>query len=84
MNSLRILPVLAVAALPLLGLTGCNTVPGIRADMTNHADSTTRSSEQDANDYARIIDHNTRMAWDDLARILLLDKTSRQSPWIAP
>ncbi|MEM1444699.1 MAG: hypothetical protein AAGF84_01460 [Planctomycetota bacterium] len=84
MKFFRLLALLTLAALPAVALTGCTSAPAIRADMTPAADSATRTADQDYNDYARIVDHNTRMIWDDLARLMLLDKPSRQSPWVAP
>ncbi len=84
MKCFRLLALLTVAALPVAGLTGCNSAPAIRSNMTNAADSTTRSTPEDYNDYARVVDHNTRMIWDDIARIMMLDRTSRLSPWVAP
>ncbi|MEM7576676.1 MAG: hypothetical protein AAF328_04295 [Planctomycetota bacterium] len=84
MKFFRLLALLTLAALPAVALTGCTSAPAIRSDMTNAADSATRTSAEDANDYARIVDHNTRMIWDDLARLMLLDKSSRLSPWAAP
>ncbi|MEM8783755.1 MAG: hypothetical protein AAGE65_12995 [Planctomycetota bacterium] len=84
MKCFRLPALLIAVALPAVALTGCNSAPAIRADLSPTTDSTTRSTEQDYNDYARIIDHNTRGAWDDASRILLLDKPSRLSPWVIP
>ena len=60
-------------------LTACSSTSprAIRADVTPYMDSLARNTELDKNQYARVIDHNTRSAWDDLARILLIDETSR-------
>lgn len=66
----------------LLINTGCATDYG--TDLTPELDSYSNSHEQDANQYARVIDNNTRTIWDDLARILLIDKTSRLQPAVVP
>lgn len=75
-----------VAALLVGGMTllstGCAT--GYGNDLTPELDSYSRSSEQDANLYARVIDNNTRTIWDDFARLLLIDKTSRLQPAVVP
>ncbi|MEM1097447.1 MAG: hypothetical protein AAGH92_01540 [Planctomycetota bacterium] len=84
MKFVHLLVLLAFVALPAMALTGCTSAPAVRADMTNAADSTTRTADQDANDYARIIDHNTRGIWDDLARVMLIDKSSKLTPWVVP
>ncbi len=60
------------------------TAHDVRKDMTPALDSITRTSQQDKNQYARVIDHNTRAIWNDLARFLLIDRTSRLEPWPMP
>lgn len=62
--------------------TGCATNYG--TDLTPELASYSQSEEQDANQYARVIDNNTRSIWDDFARLLLLDKTSRLQPARVP
>ncbi|MEO1236718.1 MAG: hypothetical protein AAFX76_08020 [Planctomycetota bacterium] len=70
----RTLPaVLLVGSLTFL-LGGCG--PKYTNDLTPELASLTRSEQQDANLYARVIDNNTRSAWDDLARLFLLDENS--------
>ncbi len=84
---MKLLSLLAVAAL-LGGLTltttGCSRQQLVRANMTNAADSTVHSDDEDWNNYARVVDHNTRGIWDDLNRLLLLDKPSAMSPYSIP
>lgn len=77
---------LFVLGLSLVSLTGCNRVTArdIRSNMTPELHSTARSGEFRKNDYARIIDNNTRGAWDDLDRFMLLQRNSRLSPWPVP
>lgn len=77
---------LSVLGLSLVSLTGCNRVTAgdIRRDMTPELMTTTRSSEFHRNDYARIIDNNTRSAWDDMDRFLLMHRNSRLTPWPMP
>lgn len=76
-------PVQAAAALTLLALAagpGCasDTSPSaIRADVTPYLDNLDQNEELAKNDHARLIDHNTRSAWNDLERLLLLDRPSR-------
>ncbi len=79
-------PALSFALLLAAALmfTGCTSAWGVRADLTNATDSTARSDDQDRNNYARTIDHNTRGIWDDTARLLLLDRPSRLSPYTIP
>ncbi|MEM6853287.1 MAG: hypothetical protein AAF593_02660 [Planctomycetota bacterium] len=71
---------LLAAALLLAG--GCAT--GYSGDLTPELASLTQSEEQDANQYARVIDNNTRSIWDDLSRLFFLDKTSRLNPNVMP
>jgi hypothetical protein len=77
---------LFVLGLTLVSLSGCNRVTArdVRGNMTPELKTTTRSSEFHKNDYARIIDNNTRGAWDDLDRFLLLHRNSRLTPWPMP
>ena len=77
---------LFVLGLSLVSLTGCNRVTArdVRGDMTPELHSTTRSTEFRKNDYARYIDNNTRGAWDDFDRFMLLHRNSRLSPWPMP
>lgn len=77
---------LFVLGLSLVSLTGCNRVTArdVRSNMTPELHSTTRSKEFRKNDYARYIDNNTRGAWDDLDRFLLLHRNSRLTPWPMP
>jgi hypothetical protein len=84
MKCRRLLAASLLIALPAVAMTGCNSAPAIRANMTPAADSATQTSAEDWNDYARINDHNTRNAWDDLSRLLLLEQSSRLSPWVIP
>ena len=60
------------------------TAHDVRKDMTPALDSITRTTQQDRNQYARVIDHNTRAIWNDLARFWLIDRTSRLEPWPMP
>ncbi|MEM1027881.1 MAG: hypothetical protein AAGJ38_07335 [Planctomycetota bacterium] len=71
---------LLAAALLLAG--GCAT--GYSGDLTPELASLSGSEQQDANRYARVIDNNTRSIWDDFARLLLLEKTSRLNPNVMP
>ena len=81
----RFLPLLALAAgSTLLLSTGCTQAQRIRANYTPYLDSTAYNSEQDRNTQARVIDHNTRGIWDDLNRMLLLDRPSRLTPYTIP
>lgn len=66
----------------MLLATGCATSYG--TDLTPELASYSQSEEQDANTYARVIDNNTRTIWDDFARFLLIDKTSRLNPAVVP
>jgi hypothetical protein len=77
---------LFVLGLSLVSLTGCNRVTArdIRGNMTPELKTTNRSGQLHKNDYARIIDNNTRSAWDDLDRFLLLHRNSRLTPWPMP
>ena len=77
----------AIALLIAAGaLTACSSTSprAIRGDVTPYLDSTARSTELDKNHYARVIDHNTRSAWDDLARILFIDQTTGLTPITIP
>ena len=70
----RILPAAILAGAVVSTLGGCAT--GYSRDLTPELDSYADSSEQDYNRYARVIDNNTRQAWDDLANVLLINETS--------
>lgn len=71
-----------------LALGGCNgnrlTVGEIRRNPTPELDHTARSTGQVRNDHARILDSHGRMFWDDLERLLLVDRNRTTSPYIAP
>ncbi|MEO0515126.1 MAG: hypothetical protein AAF086_07515 [Planctomycetota bacterium] len=71
---------LLAAALFIVG--GCASSYG--TDLTPELSSYSQSEQQDANQYARVIDNNTRTIWDDFARFLLLDKSSRLTPAVVP
>ncbi|HEX7010020.1 MAG TPA: hypothetical protein VF184_08560 [Phycisphaeraceae bacterium] len=78
-----------VAAGLLAGLAGvvggCGiTGDSVRANWSPELHSTARSFEQHRNMEARTIDLNGRGAWDDGARLLLLDKPSDASPYPIP
>lgn len=77
---------LFVLGLTLVSLTGCNRVTAgdIRGNMTPELMTTNRSGQLHLNDYARTIDNNTRSAWDDFDRFLLLNRNSRLTPWPVP
>lgn len=77
---------LAIGATLLLGTSGCAATKAerIRANYTPYLDSTAKNAEQDRNTQARVIDHNTRSIWDDLNRILLLDKPSHANIYYIP
>ena len=84
----RSLPLLAcaIAATLLLGSGGCAATKAerIRANYTPYLDSIAANSEQDRNTQARVIDHNTRSLWDDLNKVLLLDKPSHANIYYIP
>ena len=78
---------LAAAGLTLLlAGSGCNTVrPGqVRHNMTPALATTDATRAQVRNDQARMLDHNTRGAWDDFYRLMLLDKPSTLTPYPIP
>jgi hypothetical protein len=68
---------------------GCTLVLGgcasrYAGDITPELDSYAHNSTQDYNRYARVIDNNTRQAWDDLANFLLLNETSGLTEYPVP
>ena len=73
-----LVPALALASALLA--TGCGT----RGDLTPELHSYTGSIEQDRNTVARVVDNNTRLIWDDIYRVLLLDRTSDLTRWPTP
>lgn len=78
---------LAAAGLTmLLAVSGCNTVrPGeVRRNMSPALATTDSTRAQQRNDMARVIDHNTRAAWDDFYRLMLLDEPTPLSPYPIP
>ncbi len=77
---------LVVLGVSLAVLTGCNRVTAskIRSNMTPELATTNRSSQLHKNDLARIRDNNTRGAWDDIDRFMLLHRNSRLTPWPVP
>ena len=72
---------LAAAGLLFVGVAGCS---GPRYNVTPFLDSYAHNHEQDKNRYLRTIDHNTRSAWDDLAKLLLLDRPLRLVEYPVP
>lgn len=91
-NQLRLsacVPLMA-AALVLAGCGGSGvrdgrlTASDVRRNPTPELDHVARSHAQVRNDHARIIDNNNRALWDDLDRMLLLDRTSRNQPLVLP
>ena len=78
---------LATTGLLLVGsLTGCNTLTAgeVRRDMSPALATADSTRGQSANDMARVVDHNTRTAWDDFKRLMLLDKPSHLHPYPVP
>lgn len=79
-----------IGSVALLAMTlvfaGCSatSADGVRANFSPELHSTARSFEQHRNMEARTMDLNTRGAWDDGARLLLLDRPSRLSPYPIP
>ncbi|MEM8737601.1 MAG: hypothetical protein AAGG38_03875 [Planctomycetota bacterium] len=68
------------AALLAVSLTWIAAGCTYRDDLTPELASLSQTEEQDANQYARVIDNSTRSAWDDLARLFLLDHNTRLTP----
>ncbi|MEM9882963.1 MAG: hypothetical protein AAF800_08610 [Planctomycetota bacterium] len=71
---------LLAASLLLAG--GCAT--GYSTDLTPELESAGMTREQVENRNARVIDNNFRSIWDDLARAMLLDRTSGLQPAYVP
>ncbi|MEM6459613.1 MAG: hypothetical protein AAF710_09510 [Planctomycetota bacterium] len=69
-------------AASLLVAGGCAT--GYGTDLTPELESAGLSKEQIANRNARVVDNNLRSIWDDLARAMLLDRTSTLQPALIP
>ncbi|WP_432797872.1 hypothetical protein [Poriferisphaera sp. WC338] len=71
--------VLAVSALSIasIGMTGCGT-------MTPELLTTGRTPSQEHYKNSRIMDNNTRTAWDDAARIFFLDHNMAGTPYPMP
>ncbi len=84
MKFARPFAVVALLGVAMLLSTGCSSARRVRLDMTNAADSTALDDDEDRNNYARVIDHNTRGIWDDLSRLMLIDRTSRLTPYSIP
>ncbi len=74
-----VLPALLLTALITLSLGGCTQ--RYAGDVTPELDSYAHNETQDNYQYARVIDNNTRSIWDDLARFLLIDETSKLNPY---
>ena len=67
--------------------TGCNNdikAKDVRSDYSPELFSMGMSKEQMKNAHARTIDTNGRQAWDDAARLLLLDRPLRTSKYPIP
>lgn len=80
---------LIALVLPSVGCAGKKrgdriTARDVRGNMTPALDSIGRTTDQDYNNYARVIDNNTRAAWNDLARFLLIQETSDLGPYYMP
>ena len=71
-RTLRLLPALALAGTAVLAAPGCGT----RGDLTPELHSYSGSAEQDRNTVARVTNNDTRLIWDDIYRLMLLDRTS--------
>jgi hypothetical protein len=75
----------AVLFVAAVALGGCQTSKhSLRADISPELASTASSEDQDDNNYARVIDHNTRDAWEDAKRLLLLERSTMLSPYVIP
>lgn len=76
----------ALLAIGLMLVGGCSRITArqIRSNMTPELDSYAQSKGQSLNDHARFIDHNTRSAWNDLDRVLLLHRPIRLHPYASP
>lgn len=67
--------------------TGCNNdikAQDVRRDFSPELFSMGQSEEQMKTSNARTIDTNGRQAWDDAARLLLLDRPLRMSKYPIP
>lgn len=78
---------LAVAGLSaVMFLSGCNTVTAgqARRNATPALTTSDSTTGQAINDMARVVDHNSRTAWDDLKRVMLLNEPSSLHPYTIP
>jgi hypothetical protein len=75
-----------IAALTLAGGCGSDqiTAKSVRKDMSPELMSLAHQREQRRNMYARTLDTNKRQIWDDLDRILLMNRPSRLSEYPVP
>ena len=60
------------------------SVEAIRANMTPELMSTAKSEGQALNHNARVLDNNNRGIWDDLSRLMFLDRSSGLTPYPSP
>ena len=78
----RVLPALLLSAAAVVCLGGCTQ--RYAGDVTPELDSYAHNSTQDHYRYARVIDHNTRGIWDDLANFLLINEPSQLHRYPVP
>ncbi|QNN23647.1 hypothetical protein HED60_15645 [Planctomycetales bacterium ZRK34] len=60
------------------------TADDVRWDMSPELSTLDATPEESKNNHARVIDTNTRQIWNDLDRILLLDRPSHLSLYSVP
>jgi hypothetical protein len=86
MKLTKLTAIAMIAAITLVG--GCSsdqiTAKSVRKDMSPELVSLAHQSEQRRNMHARTHDTNKRQIWDDLDRILLLDRPTRLSEYPIP
>ena len=78
----RVFPALLLAAVCCMTLGGCTQ--RYAGDVTPELDSYAHNSTQDHYRYARVIDHNTRTIWDDLANLLLINEPTKLTRYPVP
>lgn len=79
-NQFRRLTVAAVGVCVFAGLTGCSSssrYDQVKDDPTPNLDTLHQRPEDVDNAMVVTVDENTRMFWQDLGRVFLLDRTSR-------
>ncbi len=65
-------------------VSGCTALLGCSNGLTPELHSYSESEEQYRHRHARVVNNNSRLIWDDLEQVFLVNRTSRLHRFPAP